>query len=264
MTSELSCHSLALLRAGSERSKGFTRSCASLRITFVCGLGFLYGIPAAAQVGHAPGSSPYRDIPKGHSFTATGGYFAGDGGDFEIGPHKGALFGARYDIRTGSTIQLGLGVAHGTLERFIVNPFVRLANRRSGPVDQSVTFAEVDVQLNVTGGKTWNRIAPFVGLGGGLAVASSTPADTSQYEFGRKFYVVPYVGSRIFLSDRLHLRAEARAAFWNLDYPTTFQQEPVEEPGTEENPNAVIPGENLSEWTNSSWLQIGLGYSFSP
>jgi hypothetical protein len=222
-------------------------------------------IPAAlaAQVGHPPQSSPYRDIRKGHTFTATGGYFSGDGGQFGIGPHSGAIIGARYDIRTASAIQIGLGLAHASLDRFIVNPFVRLANRRSGPVSQSVTFAELNLQLNVTGGKSWHRIAPFVGIGGGLAGASTTPADTSGYHFGRKFYLAPNLGFRFFLSDRLHLRAEARATFWKLKYPTTFQQEPVEEPGTPDNPNAVIPGDKLDEWTSSSWLLAGLGYSFS-
>jgi len=171
--------------------------------------------------------------------------------------------GARYDIRTASAIQLGIGFAHSSLDRVIVNPFVSLANRRSGPVNQSVTFAEVNLQFNVTGGKSWHRIAPFVGAGGGVAFASGTPADTSGYEFGRKFYVAPNVGIRFFLGDRLHLRAEARSTFWKLNYPTTFQQEPVGEPGTPENPNAVIPRGKLSEWTSSSWLQAGLGYSFS-
>jgi hypothetical protein len=222
------------------------------------------GTPVLAQVGHPPQSTPYRDIRKGHTLTLTGGYFGGDGGDFNIGPHNGAVFGGRYDIRTGSTVGLGLGIAHGSLERFIINPFVRLENRRSGPVKQSVTFAELNLQLNVTGGKSWNRIAPFIGAGVGLAFASGTPADTSRYDFGRKFYLVPSIGARVFLSDRLHFRAEARAAFWKLNYPTTFRQEPVEEPGTPENPNAVIPGDNLSEWTASPWLQAGLGYSFSP
>jgi hypothetical protein len=248
------------------------RSFAALRMTLsglTCWSGALLVLSGsiqalAAQVGHPPESSPYRDIRKGHTFTGGAGYFSGDGGEFAIGPHRGALFGVRYDIRTASTIQLGLGIAHGRLERFIVNPFVRLVNRRSGPVRQSVTFAELNVQLNVTGGKSWRRIAPYVGLGGGLALAGSTPADTSGYEFGRKVYLTPQVGLRFFLSERLHLRTEARATFWKLKYPTTFQREPVEEPGTEGNSNAVIQGDNLDEWTTSWWLQAGLGYSFSP
>src|SRR3954464_4973323 len=112
---------------------------------------------AAAQVGHSPQSSPYRDIRKGHTFTAIGGYFGGDGGTVGIGPHDGPLYGARYDIRTGGTLQLGFGVTYGDLQRFIVNPYVPEAERRTGPVKQSVTFAEVALQFNITGGKSWHR-----------------------------------------------------------------------------------------------------------
>jgi hypothetical protein len=230
------------------------------------GIALLLALPAsaAAQVGHPPNASPFRDIRRGHTLTALGGYFSGDGGQFGIGPHSGAVFGGRYDIRTSHTIQLGLGVARGSLERFIVNPFVLLANRRSGPVNQSVTFAEIDLQFNVTGGKSWHRLAPYVGTAGGIAFSTSTPADTSQYKFGRKLYLAPNIGFRFFLTERLHLRAEARTTFWKLKYPTTFQVEPVEQPGTPGNSNAVITDNNLSEWTSSSWLQAGLGYSFSP
>ena len=220
--------------------------------------------PIAAQVGHPPGNSPFRDIRKGHTVSAMGGYFGGSGGDFKIGPHKGAVYGARYDIRTGSTVQIGLGLAHGTVDRFIVNPFVLLANRQSGPVKQSLTLADIGFQLNVTGGKSWNRLAPFFAAGVGVALAGDTPADTSRFDFGRKFYLAPSIGTRFFLSDRVHVRAEAKAVFWKLNYPTTFQAEPVEEPGTPENPNAVIPGDNLSEWTASPWLHIGVGFAFSP
>ena len=220
--------------------------------------------PLSAQVGYPPGNSPYRDIRKGHTLTALGGYFGGSGGEFNIGPHKGAVYGGRYDIRTGSTVQIGLGIAHGSVDRFIVNPFVLLVNRRTGPVKQALTLADIGFQLNVTGGKSWNRLAPFFAAGLGLAFAGDTPADTSDYDFGRKFYVAPSIGTRFFLSDRLHIRAEAKAVFWKLNYPATFQAEPVEEPGTPEDPNAVIPGENLSEWTASPWLQIGVGFAFSP
>jgi hypothetical protein len=219
---------------------------------------------ALAQVGHPPATSPYRDIRAGHSVTIMGGYLFGDGGDLNIGPHDGPALGIRYDIRTSRTIQFGLGVAYGDLQRFIVNPFVTLANRRTGPVDQSVTLADLHLQFNMTGGKSWNRIAPFLGASAGLAFGTSTPADTSQFDFGNEFYLAPGLGLRVFLSERLHLRTEAKFIFWKLDYPTTFQQEPVEEPGTPGNSNAVIKGGNLDDWATTPWVQVGLGYSFSP
>jgi hypothetical protein len=234
------------------------------RVGTALALCLLLSATAAAQVGHSPHSSPYHDIRRGHTLTLGGGYFSGGGGRFGIGPHGGAVYGGRYDIRTSRTIQLGLGIAQGDLDRFIVDPFVRLANRRTGPVSQSVTLAEVTLQMNMTGGKTWHRLAPYGAVSGGLAFSADTPADTSGYEFGNKLYLAPAAGFRFFLSERLHLRAEIRATFWKLTYPTTFQNEPVEEPGTEENPNAVITGSSLTEWTANSWLQAGLGYSFSP
>jgi hypothetical protein len=219
---------------------------------------------ALAQVGTPPSASPYRDIRAGHTVTFLAGYLTGDGGDLNIGPHDGPALGVRYDIRTSRTIQFGLGVSYGDLQRFIVNPFVTLANRRSGPVDQSVTFADLHLQFNMTGGKSWNRIAPFLGASAGLAFATSTPADTSQFDFGNEFYIAPGLGFRFFLTERIHLRAEAKFIFWKLDYPTTFQQEPVEEPGTPGNSNAVIKGGNLDDWATTPWFQAGLGYAFSP
>ena len=221
--------------------------------------------PALAQVGHKPESSPYRDIRKGHTITALYGHFGGNGGRFGIAPHDRPVYGLHYDLRSGSTIQVGLGVARGKLQRLIVNPFVELANRVSGPVDQTVTFAELNIQFNLTGGKTWHRLAPFVNVGTGVTFPTSTPADTSKFEFGKKIYLAPSAGFRVFLTDRLHLRGEARVVFWKLKYPSTFTAEPPLEPGNPpDHSNAVITDGNTSEWTSSSWLQVGLGYSFSP
>ncbi|HEU4473770.1 MAG TPA: hypothetical protein VFR72_02980 [Gemmatimonadales bacterium] len=215
---------------------------------------------AVAQVWHPPGRSPYREIPKGHTVTGFGALFGGTGGRFGIAPHDGTLFGIRYDIRTGSTIQFGLGLARGTMERLIVDPFVVLDDRVRGPVDQTVSFAEVDLQFNVTGGKTWHRLAPFVGVGAGITFPSGTAADTSGFELGRKIYFAPHAGFRFFLTDRLHLRTDARVLFWKLSYPASFTRVPPDEP---EAPPVITDG-NTSEWTTSSWLQAGLGFSFSP
>jgi hypothetical protein len=237
------------------------RSLAALGMTAA----LLGGSPLAAQVGHRPESSPYRDIRKGHSFTPTFGQFGGSGGKLGIAPHDGQTYGFRYDLRSGSTVQIGLGFARGDLERLIVDPFVELANRVSGPVKQTVTFAELNLQFNLTGGKTWHRLAPFVGTGLGLTFPSGTPADTSRFQLGHKFYFAPNAGFRFFITDRVHLRGEARAVFWKLKYPSTFTSEPPLEPGNPpEHSNAVITDGNTSEWATSSWLQVGLGYSFSP
>jgi len=201
--------------------------------------------PLAGQVGYAPEKSPFRDIRKGHTITAVAGYFGGSGGRFAVGPHNGTVFGGRYDIRTGGTIQLGLGVSYGTFERAIVDSFVSLTEPRFSSVGQSVTLADLTVQFNLTGGKSWHRLAPFVGASVGIAFAGETQSDTTRYDFGNEFYLAPAAGFRFFLNDRIHLKSEIRAIFWKLDYP-------------------AIDRTDFSEWLLSPWIQVGLGYSFSP
>jgi len=192
-----------------------------------------------AQVGHPPGKSPYRDIRKGHTFTPFAAFFAGDGGRFGVAPHDGWVYGFRYDIRTGSTVQMGLLLGYGQLERLILDSLVAGEESVTGTVNQGTTFVEADLQLNLTGGKTWNRLAPFMGAGIGLAWAEDTPADLGVFELGTKFYFAPHAGLRVFVTDRIHLRGDARLIFWKLDYP------------------------NSSEWDTSGWYQAGLGFGFS-
>ena len=152
--------------------------------------------PGAAQVGHPPDASPFRDLKAGHSITPLFGYVGGSGGPLGVGPHKGTTIGLRYDLRTASTIQFGLGYARGNLERLVVNPFVALANRTSGPFEQTTSFVDLSVQLNLTGGKSWHRLAPYASLGAGLAFGNADVAsDSSGYEFGNKFYVAPAIGT---------------------------------------------------------------------
>lgn len=237
-----------------------TRTMRTLPSTVAILLPLLAPLAAAAQVGHAPGASPYRDIIDAHSITPVAGYFAGGGGKFGIGAHNGMTYGLRYDLRAGKTVQFGFSGARGSLDRFIVDPFVALARRRSGPVDQTTTFADVSVQLNLSGGKTWHGLAPFTGVTLGVAFGEDLAADTSGYEFGSKFYVAPQLGTRFFLTRNLHLRAEVRGVFWKVNYPTSFGVEPPEEPGTPELPNAVIPDGKFDEWTLNPWFQLGLGY----
>ena len=121
----------------------------------------------------------------------------------------------------------------------------------TGPVDQSVVFAEALITLNLTGGKTWNGFAPFVGVAGGFGFGSDVPADTSGYDFGTKFFFAPAAGTRVFFGDRVHLRAEFRANFWKLSYPPSFLAAP--DP-------VIITGQD-SEWDLSPWVLFGIGYT---
>ena len=209
---------------------------ATLTVTVTLALALLAPGALLAQVGHPPGKSPYRDIRKGHTFTPFAAFFAGDGGRFGVAPHNGSVYGFRYDIRTGSTIQMGLLLGHGQMERLILDSLVA-GGQVTGTVDQSTTFVEADLQFNLTGGKTWHRLAPFIGAGIGLAWAEDTPTGASSWAPGSPLLRTPVSASSS--PTAFTCAATPALMFWKLNYP------------------------NSSEWDTSGWYQAGLGFGFS-
>jgi len=216
--------------------------------------------PLAAQVGYAPEASPYREITAPTSFTATFGRFSKNGGQYGVGANNGFTYGARYAFRANKFIEISLAGTRADLERNVVDPFVPTANRTTGPFRESMIIGEAGLTANLTGGKTWNRLAPFVGIGAGAAFAnrlSSAAVDTSGFRAGTRFVFTPHVGTRVFLSQRLHLRLEAKAVFWKLTYPLSFSSVPPSEPFAV----PVITNNTFREWTTNAVLQVGIGYA---
>jgi len=220
----------------------------------------------SAQVGHDPAHSPYRDIVHGKSVTLLIGDVGGDGGKAGVGPQNGRSYGARFDLRLSAPVQFGLAFARAELQRFVVSADDSVATRKTGPVDQGLTMIEATLQLNLTGKKTWHRLAPFLSGSVGWTHGSDLPSsvqDSSGFKFGSKLYLVPAVGVRAFITNSLFLRLEARQFFWKLSYPLSYIQEPAAQPSTDpDHPNAVITDGKRSQWSGARELRAGLGFAF--
>jgi len=210
-----------------------------------------------AQVGHDPRHSPYRDVLKGHTISAVVGAFGGSGGSIEVGPHHGASYGARFDVRVSNPVQFAFTAARAELERVIQDPDAAPGERLRGTVPQNVYLFDVAAQFNLTGSKSWHRLMPYVGAGLGVAVGQKTRADTTRFNFGGKITLTPMVGARLFVSQTIRLRAEARAVFWRLSYPSSFGGSAV----TSED-IALLPDGRDNEWVITPWVSLGLGVSF--
>ncbi len=214
---------------------------------------------ASAQVGHDPARSPYRELIFGQFVGFTGGWFGGSGGKLGIVPHGGPTIGFRYDFLGASTVGLSLSAAYADLERFTVRPNEPQASQLSGPVKQSVASVEAIVQFNLTGNKTWKRLAPFVTGAGGLVLASRDPADTVGWSFRSKGTITPGVGTRVFLSQRAFLRLEARVTFWHTTYPLSWT---TTAPGNAPNEPPILFGQSRKEWISNPYFSAGLSYAF--
>ncbi|HLB53995.1 MAG TPA: hypothetical protein VJK71_02720 [Gemmatimonadales bacterium] len=212
---------------------------------------------ALAQVGHDPARSPYRSLRYGQFLGVTSGWFAGSGGPLGVAPHGGASVGLRYDLLATGTVSLGFAASMANLKRMVIDPTLPLEFAASGPVPQRTFFGETILQFNLTGGKSWNRLAPFASAGLGLALAERTPEDGSGFSFRAKLAVTPGIGTRIFLAERLFLRLEARGVFWQVSYPPSYRQNPSTAPN--QPPVLAAPAK---EWLTNGWLTAGVSYAF--
>jgi hypothetical protein len=218
-------------------------------------------IPAvhlAAQVGHDPAHSPYRDIPRGGAAVASVGYLGGGRGDVGVGKADGATAGVRYEAALGRVIGVSFGFAYALTTRFVVDPAKDSLSRKSGPVDDGTILVDAGLQLNLTGQKSWHGLAPY--LGGALGMAFSparVAADTSGYTFGTKITLAPNAGLRWYAGRRLSVRADARLVLWRLSYPIAFRV-----PNQFDGSSVLPPGAPLGQWTAHPWVTIGLGWIF--
>lgn len=203
--------------------------------------------PVLGQVGHDPARSPYRDIRRSTFLIATAGQFLGTGGGAGVAPHSGSVFGLRMGFLANRTIQLGVGVSYGTLERLVYDPLKPPGERFSGPIEANVLWTEGAINFSLTGGKTWRRFAPYVGAATGLAFVEDLEDDPANFRMGTRFFLAPTAGVRWFPADRVMLLAEGRFHFWQVKYTTPFAVENVA----------------ASEWIASPWVNLGLAWAFS-
>lgn len=217
--------------------------------------------PAAAsgQVGHPPADSPYRDIDRSQTLSAVIGHLGGSRGRAGVGPASGLTVGARFEMRLSGPTDLVVSIARSGTDRFVMDPFQPAADRRAGPVGQSLMMADVGLVFLITGPKTWHGLAPYVGASFGMAFAGATPQDSSRYEFGSKFTLQPAIGVRYYPTESISLRVEARDVLWRLRYPVSFFAPPPDDPTS---PPILPPDSEDTEWTHHPWLTVGIGIAF--
>lgn len=208
---------------------------------------------AAAQdgVGVPPSKSPYRDLVYGHTITAVAGYLDGGGGKLGLGPHDAWTFGAKYQLRSTKFIAIGIEGTTGMATRNVIDPLDPDGEYLQGEADQRITILQAMLQLNLSANKTWNRLAPYAGLGVGAAFGGNVPQDSSGYKFGTKVVLTPYLGVRLMPRPRFGIRIEARAPFWKLTYPASLRDP--------EDPEAATV--TASEWVVSGWYTVGFTFA---
>ena len=216
------------------------------------------GRRAAAQVGHEPGNSPYRDIPLHPGPMLFVGHLGGDRGMSGTGTSNARTLGVRYELPAGRALLFQFTGAYLQGDEFVINPYVdsTAANRKTGPFRSTLVLGEVGMQLRLTGAKTWRGLAPYVGPALGLVSAVESPKDTSGYQFGTKITLGFSGGVRWYATRHLQVNADARAQLWRLKYPVAYHNAAPDG-------SRLIPlSKTLQDWTLHPWISIGVGWIF--
>jgi len=210
---------------------------------------------ARAQVGHPPGSSPYRDMRAKFLISFVGGHSWGSGGKLKAGPASGPIFGGRLDLHLAGPGSVQAGLNWGTLDRRLLDPNADPDDRVAGVPRQAVIMADAGLILTLTGQKTWYGFAPYAGLSMGLALGGTVEGDTlSTFNFNTKFMVGPQLGFRWHPIGQLFLRVEGRDMVWRLTYPDEFFNG---------DPPLLDPQVNkTTEWTHNLMLLVSFGFTF--
>ncbi len=225
------------------------------------------GLTVAKAAGAQQISSPYRFIEHSQNLGPIVSYLFTDRGSANLGPKSGLAYGLHYSIQLTGPIQMSAYGAYFSTERDVIDPKAEdEAARVLGTEDVSLLLVAGRLQLNLTGARTWNRLAPFVlaGLGVafdltgdiGCAVTTERPQcelpPTERYKFGSAFAGQLGVGTLWLPRQRIGIRLTAVNTIWRLSAPLGFSDPDV----------TLDPTPPDTDWTNNIHVTLGLFYSF--
>lgn len=224
---------------------------------FALVLGMLATTAAHAQVGYAPGHSPYRDVDAKYILSFVGGYSDGGGGKLGVGPSTGRIGGLRFDLHLAGPGNAQFNLLYGSLERGRIDPDAAPDEPALSTIQQSVILLDAGLNLALTGEKTWHGLAPYFGAGMGIALGGAVSDSTFGMRFNTKFMAGPVVGFRWHPFGGVALRVEGRDLLWQLAYPSGFFDAPERDTAADPVLDPAVNGEK--QWTHNPQLTVSLG-----
>jgi hypothetical protein len=231
-----------------------------MRVRIVLGslaaAGLILSVPPGLEAQAVP--SPFRFIETRQEAGLFLGASSLSKGRFGFGPSDALNMGGRWGIRLSGP--LGFEAVAGLISgsRDVVNPARPEGDRKVGEADSQIGTIDGRLRLQLTGDRTWHRLAPFFVAGGGIAFDLSSAAADDQlleeqdrFDFGNSFFGTLGTGTNLFLSDRLVLRADGNFSLWKLDTPPGFSD-----------PERGFEAVEESEWVSGLHVSLTLAIHF--
>ncbi len=221
-------------------------------------------VPAslAAQevVGHQPEESPFRDILDKQGLSVFAGRFAGNSGPAGVGARPGLVLGGRLQVRLGGPVDFWATFAETWSSRREIDASDTVATV-VGLKDLRLLLADVALALNLTGTKTWHGLAPYLGLGLGVAVPRPGVLDPGGFQISTAFTLMPTIGTRWYIARSLALQFEARDYYFRYQYPLNFYNRPFT--GHTGNTPVLPVTQSDRAWAHNITLWLGVTHPFT-
>lgn len=209
--------------------------------------------PAMAQVGHLPEQSPYRDVPYKQEVTVYGGWFGGSAGKAGVGPRGGPMMGVRYSMHLGGPVEFAARIARVSTTRTVLDPTRPAGDRSLGDFSFPLYLADVGLDLNLTGQKSWHHLVPVIGFGIGVASDAGTNRDVGGFKIGTPFALTFGGGIRYVPGGNWSVRGEVSDHLFQLSYPSSYFG----------STGVLPPNAPTNQWTHNAVLTLGVSYLFS-
>lgn len=214
-------------------------------------------------------NSPFDFVEGSQGLYAFGTAIFTDRGAVDTGPGSGYAAGLGYNLKISGPFNLEARATYFPTDRRVYTDNSTLADSAAlradpmtgleqiGTADLSLLLLDATLRFNVTGPRTWYHMQPYLmlGVGGALATSSDNAAEADlppdlqlQVRFRNGFTGHLGAGVEVHLSDRLTVRADARDLLWKLHLPLDFLTT-----------GRVIDDQ---QWVQTAQLSLGLGFRF--
>jgi hypothetical protein len=217
----------------------------------------LAALPAAAQVGHQPATSPYTDLEYNQEITVLFGYMRARHDPAGVAPQNAPLAGLRYEWTLTGPLALSADFARAFSSRDVLNPTRPALTRHIGTETAPVTSADLALALNLTGRKSWHHLVPQIRGGLGI-LSSSAKDDSSGFKFGTPFAFTIGGGLKFVPSGgRVQLRADVTDRIFKLSYPDSYYRL------ASDNTAVLDVSTPRSFYTHHTAFTVGVSYLFA-
>ena len=213
--------------------------------------------PLAAQVGHLPTESPFEDLRGKQALTFATGILAMAGDPAGVAPRSGPVISMRYELLLTGPLWVQTRVTYAPrLERTYKDPLFTGTENYDGTSRRPLTIADLGFALNLTGNKSWNRVAPQFHTALGVVSGGTHRFDVGGYRFGTKFTVNYGFSARYVTGAAWEWHGDLTHQFWKYQYPDAYRNE------DSANPEPILDTRSLSHWRGNLQLSFGVSRYF--